>query len=107
MIVTAWNNGLHRKTGAGYGLKIEVSDRDRYFKESWKTVFIHLPNGRIAEVNTDKPSFWNDSCNDSCRELIKHEIGKWLIEIGEVPWSPGAPPKFKLCPLQARHFGVK
>ena len=103
MIVTAWNNGSHKKTGAGYGLKIGVSDRDRYFKKSWKTVFVHLLNGRTAEVNMDKRSFWNSSC----RELINQEIGKWLIEIGKAPWNRGAPPKFELCLLRERHFELK
>ena len=106
MIVTAWNNGSHKKTGAGYGLKIGVSDRDRYFKKSWKTVFVHLPNGQTAEVNTDKESkisFWNGSC----RELINQEIGKWLIEIGKAPWNRGDPPKFELCLLRERHFELK
>ena len=103
MIVTAWNNGSHKKTGAGYGLKIGVSDRDRYFKKSWKTVSIRLPNGQTAEVNTDKKSFWNDSC----RELINKEIGKWLIEIGKAPWNRGDPPKFELCLLREREFELK
>ena len=103
MIVTAWKNGPHEKTGAGYGLKIGVSDRDRYFKKPWKTVFVHLPNGQTVEVNTDKSSFWNGSCI----ELINKEIGEWLIKIGKAPWNSGAPPKFELCLLRERHFELK
>lgn len=28
---TAWNNGEWRASGAGYGLKVSVGDRDRFF----------------------------------------------------------------------------
>jgi hypothetical protein len=36
MIVTAWNNGKYHKTGAGYGFKVSIEDRDKYFKKDWK-----------------------------------------------------------------------
>jgi hypothetical protein len=32
MIVTAYNNGQHHPSGAGYGLRLSVKDRDKYFK---------------------------------------------------------------------------
>ena len=100
MKVTAWNNGSHHRTGAGYGLKIEASDRDRYFRKVWESVYVQLPNGLQIEINTSKASFWNDTC----RELINKEIGRWLIESGNAPWSFGRPPIFKLLPQQERHF---
>ena len=31
MIVIAWNNGGHHPSGAGYGLKISITDRNQYF----------------------------------------------------------------------------
>ncbi len=31
MIWVAWNNGKHYSTGTGYGFKISLADRDRYF----------------------------------------------------------------------------
>ena len=100
MQVTAWNNGKHHPTGAGYGIKIASSDRNRYFKKSWKSVFVRLPNGTKVEVNTDKASFWNESC----RELISTEIGQWLIENKKAPWPSGLPPKFYLKLKSERQF---
>jgi len=52
MDVTAWNNGRHHATGAGYGFKISVEDRDANFKKSWKAVFVSLPgSSREVEVS--------------------------------------------------------
>lgn len=33
MIVPAWNNDKYHLSGAGYGLKLEAEDRDRYFRK--------------------------------------------------------------------------
>ena len=58
MIVTAWKNGTPLPSGAGYGVKVAASDRDRYFDRNWKSVRLFLegnPDG--IEVNIDKPSF--------------------------------------------------
>jgi hypothetical protein len=44
MIWTAWNNGSGRRTGAGYGFKVDVADR-RYFDRGWRTVSIELAGG--------------------------------------------------------------
>jgi len=38
---TAWNNGSHNKTGAGYGLKVPITDR----------VSIKIPSGVINAEN--------------------------------------------------------
>jgi hypothetical protein len=92
MQVTAWNNGKHHRTGAGYGLKLASSDRDRYFRKSWKHVSVSLPNGVVVSLNTDKDSFWNETC----RELIGKEIGAWLIAEGLAPWRTGQPPRLEL-----------
>ena len=92
MIVTAWNNGRHYKTGAGYGLKLSVADRDRHIRRNWKTVVVELPNGQKIEANIDKPSFWSDSC----REIISSEFGAWLLQARHAPWPKGRPPKFEL-----------
>jgi hypothetical protein len=94
--VTAWNNGMHMSTGAGYGIKIPLNDRDKYFKKDWKGVIIYLGNmENLIRVNIDKPSFWGNSC----RELISVEIGKWLIENKLAPWGKGHPPKLQLIYL--------
>ena len=81
---TAWNNGSHQPSGAGYGIKLMPRDRDKYFRRP--EVFLNL-EGRTGDipVNTDKQSFWNDTC----RELISKEIGLWLIDNGKGPVGEG------------------
>lgn len=103
ILAAAWNNGAHHVSGAGYGLKISAADRDAHFKREWKTVALHLPApfGRV-EVNTDKASFWNDTC----RELICREIGAWLIRDGNGRWPTGKPPSFELRPRGTAAFDV-
>lgn len=104
MEVTAWNNGKHHSSGAGYGLKLTPEDRDRFFKKEWGKVYIELPGYNVeAEVSIDKPSFWNTSC----RELISKEIGAWLISSGLAPWQSGLPPKLILEKKDGNHFAVK
>ncbi len=106
MEVTAWNNGRHHASGAGYGLKIRVPDRDHYFSQSWSNVFLSLPDKvDPIEINLAKSSFWNATCH----ELISSDIGKWLIDEGYAPWERGKPPRFQLECVDARRFalGVK
>lgn len=88
---SAWNNGQHVASGAGYGLKVPIAVRDKYFKKEWKLVKLELPvSGGFLEVNlnVDKPSFWNETCH----ELISKEIGRWLRSSGLAPWPSGKPP---------------
>jgi hypothetical protein len=101
MQVTAWNNGRHHGTGAGYGFKLRAEDRDRHFKQSWPTVFVSLPDctGEV-EVNISKASFWGATC----RELISREFGRWLQAHQYAPWAPGTPPTFQLVPTHTNHF---
>ena len=104
MDVTAWNNGQHHQTGAGYGFKVNTSDRDANFQTSWKTILVSLPGSQMeVEVNIEKPSFWSTSC----RELISAEFGRWLIENGYAPWPSGAAPKFHLLSKGGNHFGLE
>ena len=101
MEVTAWNNGKHHTTGAGYGFKISAKDRDEYFQRSWKNVLVFLPDSeQCVAVNIEKSSFWNATC----LELISREFGRWLIQYGYAPWSWGAPPKFRLIPINSNSF---
>jgi len=104
MEVTAWNNGKHSSTGAGYGFKISLEDRDRFFKKEFGKVLIKIPShAEEIEVNIDKPSFWNQTCH----ELISKGIGEWLISSGLAPWESGHPPKFTLKKVEGNHFEVR
>ena len=83
LVWPAWNNGQHRSSGAGYGVKVPIENRAAYFDPSWEAVTVILPVGdgtREVRVNVAKASFWTHSC----RELISAEIGKWLIELQQV-----------------------
>ncbi len=101
MIVTAWNNGDHWKSGAGYGVKLDASDRDRFFRRDWKSIYLSLEgSSKVIEVNIAKPSFWGITC----RELISVEIGRWLIRNGLVPWTKGNPPKLSLKQIDGNRF---
>ena len=103
MIWTAWNNGEHFSSGAGYGFKISIADRDAHFDRSWNTVTLELSteSGTLSvEANVDKASFWGPKC----RELINKEIGRWLIERGHAPWEKGKPPRFEVVAAGHRRF---
>jgi hypothetical protein len=101
--VTAWNNGKHHTSGAGYGLKISLVDRDLYFDPSWKSVYLHLEgNSQPVEINVDKKSFWGPTC----RELINKEIGVWLRANNLAPWPKSKPPKLPMEVVDNREFKV-
>jgi hypothetical protein len=62
---SAWNNGRHHRSGAWYGLKIPIADRDRFFRREWGTVQLLLPRrDDPVIVNIDKASFWTDQCGE-------------------------------------------
>lgn len=104
MIVTAWNNGLHNPSGAGYGLKISVSDRGHFFKREWKFILLELEGWTSAiKTNADKASFWNETCG----ELISADIGKWLIQNCLAPWSKGNPPKLVMEHIADNRFSIR
>ncbi len=102
MLVTGWNNSAHHKSGAGYGLKVDSADRDRYFSKDWRNVVIELSDGTEAIVNIDKESFWDRTC----RELISKDIGRWLRSQGLASWPPGQPPKLSLETRGGNRFAL-
>ena len=103
MIVTAWNNGQHHSTGAGYGLKVNANDRDKYFSRKWRSAILELAGeSKEIVVNINKPSFWGHVC----RELISKDIGIWLIKNGKAPWTKGKPPKMRMEPIGGNRFKV-
>ncbi len=104
MIVTAWNNGEHHKTGAGYGVKIDVADRDQFFQRDWKSIILEIEGKpEKIEVNIEKDSFWGKTC----RELINKEIGIWMLQNGLAPWPQDHPSQMLLEPKGDRHFCLK
>ena len=104
MKVTAWNNGQHLASGAGYGLKVAVDDRDRWFDRRWGSIWLRLEDETEAfEVNVGKPSFWSDACH----ELINKNIGKWLIKNQLAPWPKGQPPRLELEHIKDNHFFLR
>ena len=103
---TAWNNGQWRPGGAGYGLKVSVTNRDSFFRRDWRSVTLRLvvDSGFVdVEVNCAKDSFWNGTC----RELVARDIGRWFIDLGLAPWPHGRPPRFDLSPLAPGLFRVE
>ena len=47
IIVSAWKIGAPNiKTGSGYGIRIRLKDRDRYFSRDWNSVKIKIENDR-------------------------------------------------------------
>ena len=105
-VATAWSNGKPSSSGAGYGLKISIADRDRFFEKGWRSATLRLEAGGttvVAEVNCAKASFWNGTC----RELIGKDIGRWLIDNGFAPWPKGVPPRFRMIPVGVGTFEVR
>ncbi|CAJ2377426.1 MAG: hypothetical protein IBGAMO2_740025 [Arenicellales bacterium IbO2] len=96
MIVTAWTNGQN-----GYGIKVnDENDRKEHFRREWGRVLVELPNGKVAEPNIDKDSFWRKECG----ELICSTIKEWLKEAGKHPWPPDNLPKFELVHVEDKKF---
>lgn len=88
MTFTAWTNGEK-----GFGFKVSVEDRDKYFSKENKVITIQLPENNTfinIHCNTDKKTFWNKTC----KELISKEIGTWLQKSNYYPWEKGKPPRF-------------
>jgi hypothetical protein len=93
MEITAWNNGSHNSSGAGYGFKLSLEDRNLYFDKEWPSIYLKLLGvSNPIEINISKDSFWGNTCI----ELISKEIGMWLRSRGFAPWPKGNPPKFEM-----------
>jgi len=98
-VVTGWMIGApNLKTGAGFGIRIPIKDRDRLFKKKWKSITIKLELGINFEAKLSK-SFWGE-----CPEIRNKWIGKWLIENDLAPWPKNNPPKMKLKSTGIRIF---
>ena len=73
--------GTACKNNSSYGIKLTPNDRDRYFSKPSAVLRLEGKAGDV-HVNTDKPSFWNDTC----MELFSKDIGLWLISNNKAPW---------------------
>jgi hypothetical protein len=98
---SAWNNGAHHASGAGYGLKVTPGDRDRHFRPEWRQIELAVPGEGTATVPLSE-SFWR-----RCTELRSAAVGRWLRRTGQAPWEDGAPPQFELVPLHGATFAVR
>ena len=100
---TAWNKSEWHASGAGYGLKLSMADRDRFFRRDWRTVTLRLVAGSDpvdVKVNCAKDSFWSPKC----RELISRDLGPRFFDVGLTPWPKGRPPRFHLSPVEPDVF---
>jgi len=103
-IAKTWNNGHHHLSGAGYGIKISLEDREQFFKSSWQSVVLHLSGyDRSVEVNVAKASFWNRACG----ELIKKDIGIWLQQNHRDCWPYRQPHEVRLIVVGEREFKIE
>lgn len=100
MTFTAWTNG-----DKGFGFKISIEDRDKYFSKDNQFVKIQLPVSSSYKTiccNTNKVSFWNKTC----KELISSEIGEWFKENEYFPWEKGNPPKFEVEKINTNTYKI-
>ncbi|HEY2499763.1 MAG TPA: hypothetical protein VGK24_22100 [Candidatus Angelobacter sp.] len=100
MIVTGWNNGDWNRSGAGYGLKVSLRDRDRHFKREWSIVTVNIKGSPSIRVKLSA-SFWRD-----CAELRSQAIGIWMKAQGHSHWISGKPPKFNLVYTGEQSFDL-
>ena len=102
MLATAYTCGKKGNFKGTFGLRVSENDRDKFFKQDWKSVqFIFEGSGNPVEVNIT-PSFWR-----SCPELQSKEIGLWFNQLGCANWPKGKPQQFVMEPKERRTFLVR
>lgn len=62
------------------------------------SVEVVLDSGRIVDVSLSE-KFWT-----TCPELRSAVIGRWMLDLGVIPWAKGKPPEFDLEPIGDRRF---
>jgi hypothetical protein len=103
-IATTWNNGQYHTSGAGYGIKISLENRERFFNPDWQTVILHLNSyDHPVQVNVAKESFWNRTCG----ELISKHIGLWLQRNNCARWPIRQPNQVRMTVIGQREFKVE
>jgi hypothetical protein len=104
MIVNAWNNGAHSRSGSGYGFRVHPADRDAYFQKDWTVITLEIEGeAGPVEVQVEPDGLWAETP----RELHSAALGRWLRKQGMAPWGRGNPPVFVLEPLGDNHFKVE
>lgn len=101
MKARGWYSAPNNETGAGYGVRISPSDRDRYFRRTWARVILFIEGQGKVSANLT-PSFWR-----GCVELRSQKIGKWMLGLGLAPWPQGQPPVFELEPIGDATFRLR
>jgi hypothetical protein len=101
MRARAWSNGRPLPSGAGYGVRISVSDRDRFFRQDWDHVLLEVDGSRQVVVLLSA-SFWK-----ACAELRSAEIGRWLLSQRLALWRRGAPPSVEIDHLAGNRFRLR
>ncbi len=100
MVVHAWNNGSWHSTGAGYGIRLSRETRDRNFSRGWDKVTLVFGGSHTTEVSITS-SFW-----EHVPTLRSADLGRWLIQSGLAPWTPGNPPELRFVRTGERVFTV-
>ena len=59
---------------------------------------VEFDDGRVVEVSL-RETFWT-----TCPELKGSAIGRWMLDLGVIPWAKGKPPQFDLEPAGDRRF---
>jgi len=104
MQVRARNSGAHHRSGAGYGLKIRVEDRDSIFEPAWTDIVLTIPGegevtaGRpVAHVRTVIRSPGRLKMlriSDGSSPVLPNQCGTWVLNSATSPgpstqsWSP-------------------
>ena len=101
MKATAWNNGQHHPSGAGYGIKFTAADRDHFFRREWESIQLEVPGEGTTSVPLSA-SFWR-----RCSELRSATVGRWLRGSGLAPWPKGQPPKLNVEQVEGSLFRLR
>ncbi len=97
VIASAWHGGYSSTSDGTYGVRFRGDDRYAMVDGDRATVILRL-SGRASAVTVDvTPGFWR-----KCPELRHREIGRWLRELGLVPWPKGRPPKLRVSRTEGK-----
>jgi len=99
--VSAWNNGLFRETGTGYGLKFLRIDKNKLNNEKHNKIILYLgKSNKKITISKETKSFSNSNV------LLHVEIGKWLIKNKKNTWRKKSPPKFNAIHIIRNQFQI-